>query len=45
MKEFRLYWKSGGTTIVRGYDIADALTRAGYDGAVVLELDGWKELG
>ena len=36
---FKVYWRSGQITVVRGIDIADAFRRAGYGGGVIGSVD------
>jgi hypothetical protein len=38
-KTFTLYWRTGDREIVHGRDVAEAMTRAGYGGGSVRELD------
>jgi len=39
IKEFSLYWLTGKKERVTGYDIADAMTRAGYSSGALRGLD------
>jgi hypothetical protein len=36
---FTLYWRSGKREIIKGYDIADAMRRAGYGNSALIALD------
>lgn len=44
MKKFTLYWLSGKTESVEGYDIADACRRAGIGNGALAALDYYKEV-
>lgn len=39
--EFTLYWRTGEREIVKGPDVASAMTLAGYGGGSVRALDFW----
>jgi hypothetical protein len=39
MKTFTLFWLTGQTEVVKGNDIADAMTKAGYGGGAIRALD------
>lgn len=41
-KQFRLHWKDGRTEIVKGDDIADAFSKAGYGRGALTAMD-WYE--
>ena len=44
-KRFELTWKGDeNTQIIEGYDIADAMRRAGIGGGALRALDTWKEI-
>jgi len=40
-KIFTLFWLTGDSQIVEGYDIANAITSAGYGGGAMGALDFW----
>ena len=39
MKQFKLFWTKGTTSIVYGHSVADAMDRAGYSKHAVFFLD------
>lgn len=39
MKEFTLFWLTGKSEVVKGSDIANAMTLSGYSGGAVRALD------
>lgn len=39
MKEFTLFWLTGESEIVKGNDVANAMTLAGFGGGAVRALD------
>lgn len=39
MKEFTLFWLTGESEIVKGSDVANAMTLAGFGGGAVRALD------
>ena len=39
MNEYILYWLDGTSEIVKGFDIADAIRRAGYGHQAIVALD------
>lgn len=43
-KKFKLVWQDGKTEIVKGNNIADAFSKAGYGGGAIRALDYFKEL-
>lgn len=42
--KFILHWLSSPTEEIEGYDIADAIRRAGYGGGAMAALDYWEEV-
>ncbi len=45
MKKFKLYWLCAGKTeIVKGKDIAEAFTNAGYSAGAIKALDWYEEV-
>ena len=44
MKQFKLHWLDGKIEIVHGTNIADAMTKAGYDNGAVRALDYYEEV-
>ena len=44
MKTFKLHWLGGSTEIIRGRDITDAMSLAGYGGGSLRALDHYEEL-
>ena len=44
MKEFILHWKDGKDEKVKGTNIADAMTKAGYGKGALPALDYWEEV-
>ena len=43
-KQFRLHWRDGSQTDVSGWDIADAMRRAGIGNGALPALDHWEAL-
>jgi hypothetical protein len=41
MNEFTLYWRTGERNVVKGPDVASAMTLSGYGGGAVRALDFW----
>lgn len=44
VKAFKLFWKTGDTQIVKGRDVAQAMTLAGYSRGALGALDYWEEI-
>ncbi len=43
-RKFILHWLHGEAETIEGYDIADAIRRAGYGGGAMSALDYWEEI-
>lgn len=43
-KKFKLYWLGGKTEIIKGKNIADAFTHAGYSAGAIRALDYYEEI-
>ncbi len=43
-RRFILHWLHGKPETIEGYDIADAVSRAGYGGGAMRALDYWEEV-
>lgn len=43
-KTFKLYWSTGDPDVIHGYDIADAIRKAGYGDGAMGAIDYWEEV-
>jgi len=43
-KKFKIYWLDGKTEIIKGCDIVDAFTRAGYGAGAINAVDYYDEV-
>lgn len=44
MKKYKLHWLDGKTEIIEGYDLVDALNRAGIGRGALSVLDYYEEI-